>query len=136
MQVATLYYRLERMNAFVTIDNIDIWFFTYIFFAPLLFTLPLTFFTSKLSNTKEEAIKKLNKMADTNFPTDDCLTYEKYLEAKDLQEVYLKIKSIKIWPIDIISITKLIFSSLLPVLPILMDLLGLSLPSWIFEMFY
>lgn len=133
MQVATFYYRLDRMSLELTMENMDIWLLLYVIFAPILFTLPLTFYTMKITRCKRSAIKELRShIHDLTFGKTD-ISNEVLVDVKDLKEVHDTLNSIRVWPIDIVSLAKLFVSAILPGLPIIINLLDLNLPNWIVE---
>jgi hypothetical protein len=137
--LATIVYKTNIEGSSIYDPEILMLFFSYIFIAPLLFVLPLSFFTMPLYRTKISAIRELNKRGYllSRVPemhikeSEQSIQYDAitWLEEKSaLYDTFAHVKGMRVWPIDISTIFRLFMSSIVPMLPLIAKLIQLPKP--------
>lgn len=130
VQISTIIYKIEVQNEPIEHFNILALALSYTFFAPLVVILPLLFFTKKMFHEKNRQLRTLNETVH-EFLSKNSISIDDYITLKELREFYEQLNGLRVWPIDIISISRLLLSSILPMLPAIIHIFQIPIPTFL-----
>ena len=137
VQVATTFYKIEVEGSALMSLQVMTAPIVYVIFAPLFFIVPFFFFTKQLYAARMKSIRELNqlgyrfdllRMTHFDQKKDSLEEIEIFSPLCDLSGVYENVVKMKIWPLDLGSISRLFLSAIVPMLPLLSKFNNLPKP--------
>lgn len=136
VEATTILYKIEVEGILIQSLPVLVIVMLYMVIAPTLFFCPLLFFTKRLYIARKESIRLLNRIgyqfhskASRVFVNDpDIQSIIGFCSQADLASAAQNVAAMRITPIDLMSVTRFLLSTLVPLLPLLISLLDMPAP--------
>ena len=128
--MAVIMYKINVEGVSPYSVNIIVMLVLYLVLAPTLFFAPLLVFTKQLYKARKAALKKLNSRGYvfatqlSQRSSEDHSNFDRHVQMAHMQMAYENVYAMRIWPVDFRTISRFAFSTLTPLLPLVLRILG------------